>query len=99
MRVPAYSASLYPADSTRRVTKLLVDPPAPLPQHYPQEKPSAHPLAQRGRLLSALVDEVDPGGPPGQHAAGVRRRAAVADEDHGGHDPDLTGRSGSGLTR
>ena len=47
MRVPAYSASLYPADSTRRVTKLLVDPPAPLPQHYPQEKPSAHPLAQR----------------------------------------------------
>ncbi|HJW82311.1 MAG TPA: hypothetical protein VJ396_08705 [Acidiferrobacterales bacterium] len=47
MRIPAYSPSLYPADSARRVTQLLVDPPAPLPQHYPQQKPSARPLAER----------------------------------------------------
>jgi len=47
MRIPAYSPSLYPADNARRVTELLVDPPAPLPQHYPQQKPSARPLAER----------------------------------------------------
>ena len=47
MRIPAYSPSLYPADSAHRVTDLLVDPPAPLSDRYPQQKPSARPLAER----------------------------------------------------
>lgn len=47
MRIPAYSPSLYPVDSVRRVTELLVDPPAPLSDRYPQQKPSARPLAER----------------------------------------------------
>jgi hypothetical protein len=47
MRIPAYSPSLYPVDRARRVTELLVDPPAPLPDRYPQQKPSARPLAER----------------------------------------------------
>ncbi len=47
MRIPAYSPSLYQADSTRRVRELLVDPLAPLSDRYPQQKPSARPLAER----------------------------------------------------
>ena len=47
MRIPAYSQSLYPADSVRRVTDLLVDPPTPLSDRYPQQKPSARPMAER----------------------------------------------------
>ena len=47
MRIPAYSPSFYPADSVRRVTDVLVDPPAPLSDRYPQQKPSARPMAER----------------------------------------------------
>ena len=47
MRIPVYSPSLFAVDPTRRVKDLLVDPPAPLAQHYPQQKPAARPLAER----------------------------------------------------
>jgi hypothetical protein len=47
MRIPAYSPSLIPVDNARRKNDLLVDPPAPLPQHYPQQQPSARPLVER----------------------------------------------------
>ncbi len=47
MRIPAYSPNLYPVESARRVTQLFVDPPAPQSDRYPQQKPSARPLAER----------------------------------------------------
>jgi hypothetical protein len=47
MRIPAYSPNFYPLDSARRVTELLVVPPAPLSDRYPQQKPSSRPLAER----------------------------------------------------
>jgi hypothetical protein len=47
MRIPAYSPSLLPVDNARRVKDLLVEPCTPLPQQYPQHKPSARPLAER----------------------------------------------------
>jgi hypothetical protein len=77
MRIPAYSPSLYPVDSTRRVTHLLVDPPAPLPQHYPQQKPSARPLAER-----VVEGEILPRPPAAQslladYRTGMLTRAAI----------------------
>jgi len=46
MKISVHSPNLYPIDSARRVTELLVDPPAPLSDRYPQQKPSTR-LAER----------------------------------------------------
>lgn len=76
MRIPAYSPNFYPAENARRATELLVDPPAPLSDRYPQQKPSARPLAER-----VFEGEILPRPPAAQslladYRAGMLTRAA-----------------------
>jgi hypothetical protein len=76
MRIPAYSPSLLAVDPARRVKDLLVDPPAPLAQHSPQQKPAARPLAER-----VVEGEILPRPPAAQslladYPAGMLTRAA-----------------------
>ena len=47
MRISAYSPSYSPALTLSRVTELPVEAAAPLSDRYPQQKPSARPLAER----------------------------------------------------